>query len=107
MDQTDPSAKEPQSVDAYFVRYSSGYKLEQLLAVQKLVSVLEEGRGDGSQKAFLGGYAKALIPAMLMNQSVEDVRMLAALMGAQRTGATPQMCIRLKYLQTRNGALSV
>lgn len=58
------------------------------------MTVLEAGSEDGSQKAFLGGYARALIPAMLMSQCAEDVHMLAALMGAQRTSIEPE----LKYL---------
>ena len=39
------------------------------------------GSDNGSQRAFLGGYARALIPAMLMDGRDGELREVAALMG--------------------------
>lgn len=65
-------------------RFRAGYNLQQLVRVQQLVTVLEPGADDnGSQAAFLGATARALVPAMLLERRDEELRELAALMGAR------------------------
>ena len=65
-------------------RFRAGYNLQQLMRVQQLVTALEPGSADGggSQAAFLGAAARALVPAMLLERRNEELRELAALMGA-------------------------
>lgn len=60
--------------------------------MQKVVTVLEPGAAGASQKDFLAGYAKALIPALLLDRRDDELAELAALLGEMPVLATT-MCV--------------
>jgi hypothetical protein len=60
-------------------RFAKQFSLFELLSIQDILSVNEEGSTD--QKAFLSAYAKALVPAMLMDNRQDEIRETAALLG--------------------------